>query len=37
MARITLGRERFGTEASREEYRGLESGDIVFFADSPPC
>src|SRR5271165_1228737 len=36
MARITFGTERFGTEASESEYRGLEAGDILFFADSPP-
>ena len=36
MARITLGKERFSTEASCEEYRGLESGDILFFPESPP-
>ena len=36
MARITLGAERFNTEASREEYRGLESGDILYFPSSPP-
>jgi 3-deoxy-D-manno-oct-2-ulosonic acid (Kdo) hydroxylase len=36
MARITLGEERFGTEASAAEYRGLERGDIVFFPASPP-
>ena len=36
MARITLGAERFNTEASREEYRGLESGDILFFPSSSP-
>ena len=36
MARITLGAERFDTEASGPEYRGLESGDIVFFPVSPP-
>ena len=36
MARITLGKERFGADASREEYRALESGDILFFPDSPP-
>jgi hypothetical protein len=35
MARITLGADRFGTEASEAEYRGLEAGDIVYFADSP--
>jgi hypothetical protein len=36
MARITLGAERFGTEASEPEYRGLETGDILFFPVSPP-
>ncbi len=36
MARITLGSERFGTEASGAEYRGLEAGDILYFPDSPP-
>src|SRR5260370_3574245 len=36
MARITLGAERFGTEASRTEYRGLEMGDILYFPVSPP-
>ncbi len=36
MARITLGAERFGTEASRPEYRGLEAGDILYFPVSPP-
>jgi 3-deoxy-D-manno-oct-2-ulosonic acid (Kdo) hydroxylase len=36
MARITLGAERFNSEASREEYRGLESGDILFFPSSSP-
>ena len=36
MARITLGAERFGTEASEAEYRGLEAGDILYFPVSPP-
>jgi hypothetical protein len=36
MARITLGSDRFGSQASREEYRALESGDILFFPASPP-
>jgi hypothetical protein len=36
MARITLGAERFATEASAAEYRGLEAGDIVYFPVSPP-
>src|SRR5438876_11417062 len=36
MARITLGAERFGTEASAAEYRGLEAGDILYFPTSPP-
>ena len=36
MARITLGAERFDTEASATEYRGLEAGDILYFPDSPP-
>jgi 3-deoxy-D-manno-oct-2-ulosonic acid (Kdo) hydroxylase len=36
MARITLGEERFGTEASAAEYRGLERGDILYFPASPP-
>src|SRR5436309_1918387 len=36
MARITIGVERFGTEASEPEYRGLEAGDILFFPISPP-
>jgi hypothetical protein len=36
MARITLGAERFGTEASEAEYHGLEAGDILYFPDSPP-
>ena len=36
MARITLGTERFGAEASGLEYRGLEAGDILYFPTSPP-
>jgi hypothetical protein len=36
MARITLGVERFGAEASESEYRGLEAGDILYFPVSPP-
>jgi hypothetical protein len=36
MARITLGVDRFGTEASEPEYRGLEAGDILYFPISPP-
>jgi len=36
MARITLGAERFGTEATGPEYRGLETGDILYFPVSPP-
>ena len=36
MARITLGAERFGTEAIGPEYRGLETGDILYFPVSPP-
>jgi hypothetical protein len=36
MSRITLGEERFGTEASAAEYRGLERGDILYFPASPP-
>ena len=36
MARITLGAERFGSAASESEYRGLETGDILFFPESPP-
>jgi 3-deoxy-D-manno-oct-2-ulosonic acid (Kdo) hydroxylase len=36
MARITLDAERFGTEANRSEYRGLEAGDILYFPVSPP-
>ncbi len=36
MARILLTAGRFNTEASREEYRGLESGDILYFPESPP-
>ena len=36
MARITLREDRFATEASRQEYRGLEAGDILYFPTSPP-
>ena len=36
MARIALGAERFTTEATHTEYRGLEAGDILYFPDSPP-
>jgi 3-deoxy-D-manno-oct-2-ulosonic acid (Kdo) hydroxylase len=36
MARITLGAERFDTEASGPEYRGVEAGDILYFPVSPP-
>jgi len=36
MARITLGAERFGTEASETEYQQLEAGDILYFPVSPP-
>jgi hypothetical protein len=36
MARIVLGPDRFRTEASEQEYRGLEMGDILFFPVSPP-
>ncbi len=36
MARIALHEDRFATEASEQEYRGLESGDILFFPTSPP-
>ncbi len=36
MARMTLGAERFGTEATLEEYRGLELGEILYFPASPP-
>jgi hypothetical protein len=36
MARITLREERFATEASEQEYRGLESGDILYFPTAPP-
>jgi hypothetical protein len=35
MARITLGTERFGTEATEAEYCGLETGDILYFPISP--
>lgn len=36
MARITLGMDRFITEATEDEYCGLEAGDIVYFPVSPP-
>ncbi|MFI5456477.1 MAG: Kdo hydroxylase family protein [Isosphaerales bacterium] len=36
MARITLGAERFRIEANGEEYRALETGDILYFPLSPP-
>jgi 3-deoxy-D-manno-oct-2-ulosonic acid (Kdo) hydroxylase len=36
MARITLREDRFATEASPDEYRGLETGDILFFPMAPP-
>jgi hypothetical protein len=36
MARITMDADRFNAEASPAEYRGLESGDILYFPDSPP-
>ncbi|MGC8640836.1 MAG: Kdo hydroxylase family protein [Isosphaeraceae bacterium] len=36
MARITLREDRFTTEASPDEYRGLETGDILYFPTAPP-
>jgi hypothetical protein len=36
MARISLGSERFGTEAREAEYQRLELGDILYFPVSPP-
>jgi hypothetical protein len=36
MARITLGADRFTTEATWAEYAGLETGDILYFPVSPP-
>jgi hypothetical protein len=36
MARITLSEDRFATEASHQEYRSLEAGDILYFPTSPP-
>ncbi len=36
MARITLDTDRFNTEASDVEYRGLEAGDIIYFPISSP-
>jgi hypothetical protein len=35
MARIAVRADRFGEEASEQEYRGLEAGDIVYFPVSP--
>ena len=35
MARIALLEDRFATEATKQEYRGLESGDILFFPTGP--
>ena len=36
MARITMDADRFNAEASQADYRGLESGDILYFPVSPP-
>jgi hypothetical protein len=36
MARIVMGVERFGTQASEQECRGLEAGDILYLPTSPP-
>jgi hypothetical protein len=36
MARITLGEDRAALEASDEEYRSLEAGDILYFPTAPP-
>ncbi len=36
MARITLGEDHFHAEASPDEYRGLEMGDILYLPTSPP-
>ena len=36
VGRIALCEDRFATEAGEQEYRGLKSGDILFFAMSPP-
>jgi len=36
MARFTLEEDRFKTEATAEEYQGLEAGDILFFPTAPP-
>ena len=36
MSRMELGEDRFATEASRQEYRGLEAGDILYFPIAPP-
>jgi hypothetical protein len=35
MARITLGQDRFQSEATDQEYLGLELGDILYFPNSP--
>jgi hypothetical protein len=35
MARITLREDRFATEASGQEYRALEAGDILYFPVAP--
>jgi hypothetical protein len=35
MARITLREDRFATEASAQEYRALEAGDILYFPIAP--
>jgi 3-deoxy-D-manno-oct-2-ulosonic acid (Kdo) hydroxylase len=35
MARIALSPSRFATEASEYEYQSLESGDILYFPESP--
>ncbi len=36
MARITMEADRFNSEASPADYRGLEAGDILYFPVSPP-
>jgi hypothetical protein len=35
MARIALFEERLASEATEQEYRGLESGDILYFPTAP--
>jgi hypothetical protein len=35
MARVELREDRFGSEASAGEYRGLEGGDILYFPVAP--